>query len=67
MATADSHVEVGDDCGRDSDAGFGVSLADEVDAVFDTVKVNELRDANLTPIYEDLTQHDHGAGGVDGE
>ena len=32
------------------------TLADEVDAVFATVKVNELRDGNLTPIYEELTE-----------
>ena len=32
------------------------TLADDVDALFDTVKVNELRDGNLTPIYEELTE-----------
>ena len=32
------------------------TIANEVDAVFDTVKVNELRDGNLTPIYEELTE-----------
>ena len=32
------------------------TIANEVDAVFDTVKVNELRDGNLRPIYEELTE-----------
>ena len=39
----------------DSDEDLA-TIANEVDAVFDTVKVNELRDGNLTPIYEELTE-----------
>ena len=39
----------------DSDEDLA-TIANEVDAVFDTVKANDLRDGNLTPIYEELTE-----------